>query len=58
MSHSAQARKLCNELRRLWLEGSESDREAVSSEIAALTQRPAFSSLSERVLAEMQGTNG
>lgn len=59
MNRAEHARALCNELRRLWLEAAENDREVISAEISGLTQRPAFASLTERVLAEMKGgSNG
>lgn len=55
MTRADQARAHCTELRKLWLAGDEQERETISAEISALTQRPAFSSLSDRVLAEMKG---
>lgn len=58
MSRVEEAREHCAALRRLWLEATESEREQISSEICALTQRPAFDSLSDRVLAEMRGSDG
>lgn len=58
MTRADQARGLCNELRRLVFEANESELEQIAAEIAALTQRPAFDSLSERVLAEMRGSDG
>ena len=58
MNRIDKARRLCNELRQTWIEAEEREREAISAEISALTQRGAFESLSDRVLSEMQGSDG
>jgi len=56
MNRANQARALCNELRKLWLEAHGNEREVVAREIAGLTNRGAWSSLTE--LAETQGSDG
>jgi hypothetical protein len=57
MSCVEKARQHCNALRKLWIEAPEREREAISAEIAGLTQRGAFESLSDRVLDELQGSS-
>ncbi len=47
MSLTVRARAHCNALRCLWLEASENDRDVISAEIALLTQRGTYASLTE-----------
>lgn len=55
-SRTHTARIHCDALRRLWLNGTERDREQISVEIAALTNRGAWLSLSERVSHELDAS--
>lgn len=55
MDRTDQARTYCAALRRLWLAADEREREQISAEISALTDRGAWLSMTERVLTEMRG---
>lgn len=53
MNRPGHARALCNELRRLWLEADENQREQIAAEISGLTDRGAWLSLSERATQDL-----